>query len=368
MKEMKIAFIMTKLGGPGWGGAHKVTVLIANYLSMKQHDVTIVVSEDSAQDFPVNSSIKIVNITNTYKKNKLRFLNLFSKLYYFRKYCAENKIDIVVGLTSNMAVYSVFSCIFSSRKSLISERTDPHFEPSKAILRFFRNCIYMLADRVVFQTPGARDYYPKSVRNRSVIIPNPINSNLPEPFEGNRELRVVNFCRIAKQKNIKVLLDAFEIFHKNNHLYRLEIYGDTKDPAYKNYLEEYVNTLSSKNSISFMGACTNIHDKVLSAKMFVSSSDYEGLSNSMLEAMSIGLPVIVTDCINGGERMCIENYVNGIIVPTKDACATALAMEEIASSPVLECKLSTNSRKIRTELSEDNILSKWLKLICEMHE
>lgn len=363
---MKIGFIMTKLGGPGWGGAHKVSVLIANYLSIKKHDITIVVSEDSGQDFPVDSNIKIVNITKTYRQSRYRFLNLISKLYHFRKYCKENKIDIVVGLTSNMAVYSVFSCVCSPRRSLLSERTDPHFEPSKAILRFFRNCVYMLADRVVFQTPGARNYYPRRVRNRSEIIPNPISSNLPEPYNGDRDLRVVNFCRIAKQKNLKVLLDAFDIFFKKHPQYKLEIYGDTKDPSYKSYLEEYVKTLASKNHITFMGACKNVHSKVLTAKMFVSSSDYEGLSNSMLEAMAIGLPVIVTDCINGGERMCIDNYTNGIIVPTKDAHATASAMNEIANNSNIEKTLSSNARLIRYELSEEKILSRWLNLLSDM--
>lgn len=52
--------------------------------------------------------------------------------------------------------------------------------------------------------------------------------------------------------------------------------------------------------------------------MFVSSSDFEGISNSMLEAMGMGLPVVVTDCPVGGARMVIQDGVNGLLVPVGD--------------------------------------------------
>ena len=55
-----------------------------------------------------------------------------------------------------------------------------------------------------------------------------------------------------------------------------------------------------------MGQKANVHSYIINASMFVSSSDFEGMSNSMLEAMAIGLPVVCTDCPIGGAKMVIK--------------------------------------------------------------
>lgn len=358
---------MTKLGGPGWGGAHKVSVMLANYLAENGHEVFFSVSERSRVDCPLHSSIKVYCLTELFKSSRFRVINLIKKCIAYRKLCRTEKIDVVVGFTSNMAIYSVLVSLFSKRKSLISERTDPHIEPGNKILRGLRNVLFCFADAVVFQTPGARDYYPKVVRNKSTIIPNPISETLPIATGGERENRIVNFCRIAPQKNLRVLLEAFEIFSKTYNDYVLDIYGDAKEgDSYKKELEEYAKTLDSYPRIRFNPACMDVHQKVLNAKMFASSSDYEGLSNSMLEAMAIGVPVIVTDCANGGERMCIRNGENGIIVPRRDPRSLAAAMVELASDEAKGESVSKNAVKIRDRFSRIEIFGKWKALIDEM--
>ena len=96
--------------------------------------------------------------------------------------------------------------------------------------------------------------------------------------------------------------------------------------------------------------------------MFVSSSDYEGLSNSMLEAMAIGLPTICTDCPCGGARMVIKNGKNGLLVPVRDRASMKDAMKRIAESDVFSCSLSKQASKVREELSIEKIAELWEKL------
>ena len=67
-----------------------------------------------------------------------------------------------------------------------------------------------------------------------------------------------------------------------------------------------------------MGQKANVQTYIVNASVFVSSSDFEGMSNSMLEAMAIGLPVVCTDCPIGGARMVIKNNINGILTPVGD--------------------------------------------------
>ncbi len=360
----KIMFIMTALGGPGWGGAHKVSVMLANHLVQNGYDVSFAISEPSPVDYPIDPSIKVFYLCDYYKKSKNRTFNLLKKLKAFRKLCKTENIDLVVGFTSNMAIYTVLSTIFSKRKSLISERTDPHKEPRRKILRGLRNLLFRFADGIVFQTPGARDYYPKSVRKKSTIIPNPISASLPYPHKGERDLRIVNYCRIAPQKNLKVLLEAFDIFSKTHPEHTLEIYGDAKkDDSYAASVMEFAASLESGDKIHINKGCPDVHTKVLSATAFASSSDYEGLSNSMLEAMAIGLPTIVTDCENGGERMCIEDGENGLIVPMRNPQALAEALSKVADNPDFAKKLSENSVKIRDKFSTETVFKMWCDYI-----
>jgi glycosyltransferase involved in cell wall biosynthesis len=107
----------------------------------------------------------------------------------------------------------------------------------------------------------------------------------------------------------------------------------------------------------------DVLDVVKDCAMFVSSSDYEGLSNSMLEAMAIGLPCVCTDCLGGGARELIKDGENGLLVPTKDAKALAEAMCSMVDDKELSKRCSDNASKIREELSAEYIADKWHEYI-----
>ena len=96
--------------------------------------------------------------------------------------------------------------------------------------------------------------------------------------------------------------------------------------------------------------------------MYVLSSDYEGISNSMLEAMALGLPVIATDCPIGGSRMYIRDGENGFLVPVGDAEALARAMGRLADEPALGEKFGREAVKLREGLTTAKIADRFLAL------
>jgi glycosyltransferase involved in cell wall biosynthesis len=97
--------------------------------------------------------------------------------------------------------------------------------------------------------------------------------------------------------------------------------------------------------------------------MYVNSSDYEGISNAMLEAMAIGMPVVCTDCPIGGASATIRDGENGLLVPVGDTEALCDAMKRIIEDAVLSASLSENAAGIRDELSIERICVKWMDLI-----
>ena len=102
----------------------------------------------------------------------------------------------------------------------------------------------------------------------------------------------------------KISNDArvFKQFLKKDRNFVLEIYG-RGDSDEK--LKQYALDIGISDKVVFKGFDKDVHNKIKSARMFISTSDYEGISNSMLEALAIGLPCVCTDCPAGGARMVI---------------------------------------------------------------
>lgn len=221
------------------------------------------------------------------------------------------------------------------------------------------------ADGAVLQTKTELDFYNGRLKN-AIVINNPVKANLPEPFDGERRKTVVNFCRISKQKNLPLLINAFIEFHKTYSDYTLEIYGNTVENHEDELKEEYINLISSLNAeeyIKILPPRGDVHSVVRDCALFVSSSDFEGLSNSMIEAMAVGLPCICTDCLGGGAREVITDGENGLLVPVNDTEALAHAMCRMVEDKALAEKCSKNAAKTREKLSAEAISDKWLEFI-----
>ena len=93
------------------------------------------------------------------------------------------------------------------------------------------------------------------------------------------------------------------------------------------------------------------------------ASDYEGISNAMLEAMALGLPVVCTDCPVGGARMFIRNGENGWLTPVGDENALASAMLRVIEQPFGQTQLDCSARRLRHDLSSVEISKMWKELL-----
>ncbi len=222
-----------------------------------------------------------------------------------------------------------------------------------------RNYYYSTASKSVVQTQGAWDYFPEYVQKNMVIIPNPVKENLPMPYVEKRKKTVVNYCRLTLQKNLPMLLKAFAKFYKTHPDYSLEIYGEGE---LREELEKSIVDLGIEHCAKIYPFDKNIHETINDAGMYVSTSDWEGFPNSVLEALSIGLPVISTDCDFGPSDL-IENNVNGILVPVNDVDALCSAMCKIADDEQFAKSISKQAQKTREKYSADKIGDIWLELI-----
>lgn len=392
-----IVFVIKQMSG---GGAERVISLLSNSFVERGYDTTLIITHQSLKDADLTNVQKNVHTISledevTIESKKLKsFLMLktrfvgkldrtilrksddeylvtkyevrnYDKVQWLKKYFANNASSTIIAFLNDSVFLSLLSAS-KSEKVIISERNDPRQSmSSKTNFAFFKT-IYPKADEMVFQSPDAMQWYRENTSVKGRVIFNPIKPDLPERFIGERKKKIVNFCRISSQKNLHLLVNAFEMFTKEYPIYELYIYGDAVGNGAKGYIDsvnEEVDQLNYRESIHILPAQQNIHHLIRDYSMFVSSSDFEGMSNSMLEAMAIGLPTICTDCPAGGARAVIKDHENGILVPVNDVQAMANAMKEVAGDPELAEKLSVNGTKIRDELSVDKIVNQWMEII-----
>ncbi len=249
---------------------------------------------------------------------------------------------------------------------IISERGDPKRLMKHRYGYNFIKKYYERADKIVFQTEDAKNTYPENIASKGTVIFNPIKENLPPRYEGERNKNITTFCRISYQKNLPVLVKAFAEIHKAYEDYRLRIIGNTQNADDEKALKEtkeLTEKLNIGDFVDFEPFSLDVHKEIIEDAVYVNSSDYEGMSNAMLEAMAIGLPVVCTDCPIGGASAVIKNGENGLLVDVGDADGLAEAIEKVIADKDLSEKLSENAVKIKEELSLSNIARKWMELL-----
>ena len=108
-----------------------------------------------------------------------------------------------------------------------------------------------------------------------------------------------------------------------------------------------------------------MHNQIVDAAAYVLSSDYEGISNSLLEAMAMGIPVISTDCPIGGSRMLIEHKKNGMLVPVGDKRALIEAMKYIIEHAEDAERMGQEAAKVKERFSIQAVADAWLEYMKE---
>ena len=116
-----------------------------------------------------------------------------------------------------------------------------------------------------------------------------------------------------------------------------------------------------ESRITLKGNVANLHEEISDAELFVLSSDYEGLSNALLEAMMMGLPCISTDCAGSDEA--IDNMENGILIPVGDTEALKEAMVRLMSDRELSMKLGKAAASTSQKYSSTSVIRQWRKVI-----
>ncbi len=175
-------------------------------------------------------------------------------------------------------------------------------------------------------------------------------------------LAVVTVGRLVPVKDHDTLLHAIALVRASGTLATLLIAGDG---PLKAQLQQRAAALGIQEHVRFLGYRPDAEAVLAAADLFVLSSESEGLSNTILEAMASGQPVVATR-VGGADELVVDG-VTGRLVPAKSPRDLADAVREILSDPVLREAMGRAGRaRAESEFSLDLMLERYQTMYCEM--
>lgn len=351
---MKIVFTTRSLTG---GGAERVVARLASSMVQMGHDVNVIMLTENKVTYEIDPKVNLIFVEPNINIKGIRY---YGRLYKYRKIVKEICPDVVISFSAPVNVMVLQALRWLNIKVIISERNNPYVDLNCKRERNERDKLYHLADGIVFQTEDARDYFDKEIREKSTIIINPIDNSIPNPYNGIREKTIVSVARLDPQKNFRLLIDSFAEISEKIKDYKLYIYGVGSQ---KDMLQDLISSYGLCDRIKLMGYCNNVLERIVKTSLFVLPSDYEGISNSLLEALAIGLPVISTDHPIGGARMLIKSGENGVLTPVGDKESMKNAILNVLTDNQFALKISTNAVTIREKASISTISHQWLDFV-----
>lgn len=351
----KIAFY---IGSLSKGGAERVFVNLAEYFRGEGYQVIMVTQYQKADEYLLEEGIeRFLSEIEAEKVSSSRLLNFFRRLNKLHSIWKEQKPDLVlscIGKNNFMAVVTTWGTRTKPVVSVVGEAKEEY--PTK-VMRLLADILFSRAAGVILQTERSRGFFCKKVGEKAVILPNSLNPDFTRPrYEGEREKKIVSVGRVDANKNHEIQLRAFAALQDKYSGYELVIYGDGE---LRSSIEALARELGVADRVLLPGVVPDVARRIERAALFLHTSYSEGVSNALIEALALGLPVIATDVPSGGTQELIEDGVNGLIIPAGDQKALEGAMHKILSDPAYAHKIGIEAAKIQGKLSPERVNGLW---------
>ena len=211
------------------------------------------------------------------------------------------------------------------------------------------------------QTKDIKSFYPIFIQKKTSIIYNPVSETVFHLQDVPKENVIISVGKLDEQKNQRLLINAFADIADDYPEWKLLIYGE--GPLHSS-LELLVKSLQLDGRVLLPGRCETVIEEMNKAKVFAFSSDFEGMSNAILEAVCVGLPVVTTN-VSGATEL-VKDGKGGFVVPICDGKELANRLKTLLKDESLMQKMAQHNRATAKEFKLDMIVDQWESLVLQI--
>jgi GalNAc-alpha-(1->4)-GalNAc-alpha-(1->3)-diNAcBac-PP-undecaprenol alpha-1,4-N-acetyl-D-galactosaminyltransferase len=353
-----IALIISDLGS---GGSQRVLMqLIEAWGGSGRRLAVITLAEAESDFFRLPAGVTRIALSGVGPShNRFRgFLANLDRIKRLRAALRRIGAPIAVAFIMPTAVLTLLASRGLHIRVIACERNDPERQNFGHVWMALRRITYRWADAVTANSRGALIPLSKFVPRTKLLY---VANSIARPPQGKvtplAHPTVLSIGRLHPQKAHDVLLRAFSSFTVRYPDWRLAIMGEGSAEA---NLRALAHELGIASRVEWLGVRQDPYPWLRGAHIFALPSRYEGTPNALLEAMSCGLPCIVSDA-SPGPLDLIENGITGLVTPVDDHMALATALERVANDKDLARKLGEAAQRRAQEHDSEAALQSWEK-------
>ena len=355
MKEgKKICVFIRSLAN---GGAEKQSLLLTKALQDTHDTYLLVLDKNPLLEKHLNT-VKRENI-------QLKVLegNILKKAWNFLRFARRNKVDVIIAHLPSDTFFSGIVGRLSGVKHVLGGLRNAWVAGHKRVaMKWMHN---LVLDYSISNSHAGKEYLGEHgfKQDKTLVMPNGIVIKQDAiSRNGSNPVNIITVGRFVQQKDyhtaIKTIAHLIKSYPlKQSVKYHLVGYGEL-EPQIRVWVKEY----QLEDVIDVHINPSNLPELYQQADIYLCSSLFEGLSNTVMEAMTYSLPVVATDA--GDNRYLVEENTNGYILELKDYEGLAAKLHELISNPSLRHQMGANSyERITEHYSFETFRDNYLKLI-----
>ncbi len=346
------------------GGIEKLVAIKANYwVTNFKFDVTIVSTENKNRPliYDLDKSVKFLDLHINYYRSISYFslkniILLLQNIIAIQRFINRNKPDVLI-VASHIPITYVLPFLSRGKTKIVKEfHFSKYYDDKNVLKNKVFNYIESKYDRLVVLSDEEKSFYKS---NNVVVINNPVipNFNIDLIPSNEKELIASTILRFAPVKRIELLIEIWEIFSKKNSSWRLFVYGPL-DNEYGKQIQKLVCDKKLQKCIIFKGKTNSVFEELSKSRVVLICSEQECFPMLILEAQSVGVPVVSFDCPTG-PRNIINNNKDGLLVENDNVDAFVASLDTFSCDEDLQEDLSKGALTSAIKYDLHYIMNKW---------
>ncbi len=359
--------LLHAIGSLSKGGAEFQCRQLANHLDPARYDVAILCF-DGGPNPDLAEHLRPIFVDRGPKWNLLSLCRRIDSII------GEEKPDVVqawlpevISVPAALAAYRIGIPVISGHRNTLSYEGDL----TKAVRDLLRLPQYWVSDRIISNFSVEEEPFPFRwlYRRKSGecifngISVDALRSLAPKLLPVRAEHRLMYAGRLAPQKGLSTSFKALRCLIDQGYDVHLTLFGEGPKP-YEAVLHDLVKELYLESRVTFFGQCRDWQAYARDAAAIIFPTKGEGTSNVALEALSVGLPLVISDIAMS--RQLLSDSVNALVVADSSPEEWASRIGQILTSASMKKKLSREGMKLSEQFAVSTMVTRYEQLYKEL--